>query len=83
MTAFFSEMSSCPKSHPFAYLGGERCCRAKFKLTTNAQSDCDGFSINFESQCCSNDDSVPCSKYGDRNCQNYESEKKSMFSQAF
>ena len=54
-------MGYCPKEHPFAYDGGQKCCkhgRESWDLTQ--REGCDGSEITMDSTCCAGKESVTC-----------------------
>ena len=54
-------LERCPKSHPYAYYGGQYCCASDTEKTYAPQgAQCDGSKIQLDSLCCLNDQHTPC-----------------------
>lgn len=71
-TSLSVEDTLCPVSRPFAYLGGQYCCRT-YKEKSEPNPPCTGLAITIDSQCCENNDyqacpDPPCQTRDDRKC---------------
>ncbi len=50
----------CPLSNPYACAMGSKCSKSPWKPVSDDGEDCDGMRLDEDSQCCPDEDVLPC-----------------------
>ena len=75
MTYIVGDIVNCPDTHPFAYNGGDKCCKYGFEnihpggLNRPVAIHCNGGPISLDSTCCKDGQYTRCAE--PKTCRNW------------